>query len=157
MAGIAHLGLGLAAKPVAPEVPVGVLLLATEANDILWGAFALAGIENMQVSPWSHGLFMSVIWASAAGLLAGRIYRNSRTGTVIGLAVFSHWVLDFITHPMFGGPPDLPLLFNGSPLVGLGLYSRIGLGLAMPIELGMIALGLVVYLRARQRAAARAR
>ncbi len=60
MAGIVHLGLGLA-KWVAPEVPVGVLMLASEANDILWGTFSLAGIENMQASPWSHGLFMSAV------------------------------------------------------------------------------------------------
>jgi len=156
MAGIAHVGLGLAAKRMAPEVPVGVLVLATEANDILRGVFSLAGIETMQSSPWSHGLFMSVVWSGAAGLLAGRLYRSSRAGAVVGLAVFSHWVLDLVIHPMFGGPPDLSLLFQGSPQVGFGLYSRIGLALAAPIELGLIALGYVIYRGARKRTAARA-
>ena len=156
MAGIAHLGFGLATKRIAPKAPLGVLLLATEVNDLLWGVFALAGIENMGTSPWSHGLLMSVMWSAIAALVAVRIYRDYRTGAVIGLLIFSHWVLDLITHPMFGGPPDLALLLNGSPKVGLGLYSAISLPLTMPFELGLIALGLVIYLHTRRRAAAQA-
>ncbi len=74
----------------------------------------------------------------------------------VGLAVFSHWVLDLVTHPMFGGPPDLSLLFRGSPRVGFGLYSRIGLALATPIELGLIALGYAIYRSARKRVIAQA-
>ena len=149
MAGIAHLGIGLAAKTIAPKAPLGILLLASEALDLLWGVFALSGIENLQVSPWSHGLFMSVIWSGIFALLSWRIYRDRRTGLVIGLVVFSHWVLDFITHPMFGGPLDLPLLFAGSPKVGLGLYSAIAPWLTVLLELGWVLLGLGFYLRAR--------
>jgi hypothetical protein len=149
MAGIAHLGVGLAAKQFAPKAPVGVLLVASEAIDLLWGVFALTGLENMKYSPWSHGLFMSVIWSVIAGLLAARIYRDFRTGAVIGLVVFSHWLIDFITHPMFGGPPDLFLLFDGSPKVGLGLYSVIAPGFVVAIELGLLIVGLLVYLHAR--------
>lgn len=61
--------------------------------------------------------------------------------------VFSHWVLDFISHPMGLGkplPPDLPLLFEGSPKVGLGLYNSVAA--AVPVELGLFAAGIVVYL-----------
>ncbi len=76
---------------------------------------------------------------------------------MIGLAVFSHWLLDFVTHPMFGGPPDLPLLFEGSPKVGLGLYSAAGSTFTMAFELGLIVLGFAVYIATRRRAAARAR
>jgi hypothetical protein len=151
MAGIAHLGVGLAAKTIAPKAPLGILLLASEALDILWGIFALTGIETMQVSPWSHGLLMSVIWSIIASILAWRIYRDIRTTWVIGLVVFSHWVLDFITHPMFGGPPDLPLLFAASPKVGLGLYTAVGQGFTVIIDLGLVLVGFVFYLRARAR------
>ena len=103
----------------APKVPLGVLLAATEVIDILWGVFYFTGIERNatfgSASPLSHGLFMSVIWSVAAALLGIFIYRDRRSGIIIGLLVFSHWVVDLITHPMgaiFGGkplPPDLPL------------------------------------------------
>jgi hypothetical protein len=149
MAGIAHLGVGLAAKQFAPKAQLGVLLVASEVIDLLWGVFALTGVENMKYSPWSHGLFMSVIWSLLAGLLAARFYRDNRTGVVIGLVVFSHWVIDFITHPMFGGPPDLFLLFAGSPKVGLGLYSSIAPGLVVALEIGLVLVGLIIYLRGR--------
>ena len=110
---IGHLVVGLAAKPAAPKVQLYVLLLATLVLDFLFFAFALVGIEGMRTDiPWSHGLFMSVIWSAAAALVGARIYRSHRAAVVIGLVVFSHWVLDFVSHPMgFGDPqpPDLPL------------------------------------------------
>jgi len=53
-------------------------------------------------------------------------------------------VLDFISHPMLGRLPDLPLFFDGSPKVGLGLFSSIGIGLA--VELGLFIMGVVVYM-----------
>jgi len=104
---------------------------------------------------------MSVIWSVAAALLAVRVYREYRAGLVVGLLVFSHCVLDFISHPIpfssfswrswqwsFGHslPPDLPLLFAGSPKVGLGLYNSISAVKATALELGMLVLGGVVYI-----------
>jgi hypothetical protein len=43
-------------------------------------------------------------------------------------------------------PPDLPLLFDGSPKVGLGLYNY-SLGVALAIELGLLILGVLIYIR----------
>jgi hypothetical protein len=149
MAGIEHIGVGLAAKKLAPQAPLWTLVVASEAIDLLWGIFALTRVENFQESPWSHGLFMSAVWSILAGTLATRILRNSRAGIVMGLVVFSHWVLDFITHPMFGGPLDLPLLFNGSPKVGLGLYSSIAPGFTVVFEFVLVLLGLGIYLQTR--------
>ncbi|HEY3316247.1 MAG TPA: hypothetical protein VGL40_13345 [Bacillota bacterium] len=40
--------------------------------------------------------------------------------------------------------PDLPLLFNGSPMVGLGLYSS--RSLSTVIDLALPLLGAVIYL-----------
>jgi hypothetical protein len=34
-----------------------------------------------------------------AAMVAIRILRNTRAGVVFGLVVFSHWEVDFITHP----------------------------------------------------------
>jgi len=39
MAALAHLGVGLAAKRIVPEIPVGYLVLGAYVLDILWFAF----------------------------------------------------------------------------------------------------------------------
>jgi len=101
MGSIGHFAVGLAAKPLAPKVPLGVLFLATVILDVLAIAFAFVGIESVHTGiPWSHGLFLSVIWSVVAALLAARIYRDHRAGVIVGLLVFSHWVLDFVSHPI---------------------------------------------------------
>jgi hypothetical protein len=145
MAGLAHMGVGLAAKPVAPKVPVVVLVVSAYVIDLIWGVFFFAGIET--ANPWSHGLFMAVIWSLLAALLTALISRNSRISVVIGLLVFSHWVVDFISHPMTAVFPDatgLPLLFEGSPTVGLGMWStQLGVNIG---EYGTLTLGLVIYI-----------
>ena len=150
MPGIGHIGIGLAAKRVAPEVPVGVLLAASEATDLLWGALALTGIEAVDRSPWSHSLFTSVTLSAAAALAAGLVYRNKRAAATVGLVAFSHWALDFVVWK-----DTLPLLFDGSPKVGLGLYGSGGtqavkLGPAvLAIELGLPLVGAAIYMSAR--------
>jgi hypothetical protein len=159
--GLGHCAVGLAAKPVVPKVPLGILLLATMMLDVLAIAFGWMGIEGGKTGiPWSHSLFMCVIWSLVAGLLCSRIYHSRRAGVVIGLLVFSHWMLDFISHPIpfpsfswrtwqwsYGHPlaPDLPLLFASSPKVGLGLYNSISAAEATALELVMLVLGGVVY------------
>jgi hypothetical protein len=91
---------------------------------------------------------MSVIWSVVFGLLGWLIYREHRAGVVIGLLVFSHWVLDFVSHPMgFGHPvaPDMPLLFHGSRKVGLGLYNHISVTQALLIETAMLIPAVAIY------------
>jgi len=165
--GLGHCALGLAAKPVAPKVPLGILLLATMMLDFLAMSFAWAGMEGGRMgNPWSHGLFLAVVWSVAAALLCARIYHSRRAGVVIGLLVFSHWLLDFVSHPIpfasfswrtwqwsYGHPlaADLPLLFAGSPKVGLGLYNSISAAKATALEVGMLFLGAVVYATYRKR------
>lgn len=154
MAGLGHIGVGFAAKPLAPKVPLVVLLVATEVIDILWAVFYFIGVDRSASAnsgfPFSHGLFMSVIWSVIAALLAAFIYRDRRSGVIIGLLVFSHWMVDLITHPMgaiFGGKPlpaDLPIFFNGSPKVGFGMYNH-SFAIAMATDLGMLILGVGIY------------
>lgn len=158
MAALGHLGVGLAAKPVAPEIPVGYLVAGAYALDLLWFAFYFAGIaqhpkrDYMYPTVWTHSLLMATVWSGLAAMVAMRILRNSRAGAVFGLVVFSHWVVDFITHPMTAVAPQdkgLPLGFYGSPLVGLGMYrSMFGVYAG---EFGTLALGIIVYLYARRR------
>ncbi|CAG0936512.1 hypothetical protein TFLX_05389 [Thermoflexales bacterium] len=163
--GPGHLAVGLAAKRVAPRAPLIVLLLASELLDILCFVFIFAGLEragegsDLGYLPWSHGLFMAVVWSLAAGAIAWLFSRDRRVSIVIGLVVFSHWVLDFIAHD-----PDLPLFFAGSPLVGLGLeWTHTANGLVIHwaqgliVELGLLVGGTVIYLHTRRRLIASAR
>lgn len=150
MAGLLHVAVGFAARPLSKKAPVGVLILAVLLTDLLWIVFALTGIEKEGAIYWSHGLCMSAVLSIIAAVIAGLIYHSHRTGIFLGLLVFSHWLGDFITHPMgavFGGrplPPDLPLFFAGSPKVGLGLYNRSAV-LAYAVEIGSFAIGVAVY------------
>jgi hypothetical protein len=150
--GLGHLAIGLVSPRTAPQIPLWALLVATEVLDILWGLFALVGLDSIKPAPWSHSLFMAALWSVLAGMLAGYHYRSHRAGSLIGGLVASHWVLDFVSHPMFGGPPNLPLFLTGSPQVGLGLYTAIGMGFATVIELGMLAIGTAIYLHQRRKA-----
>jgi hypothetical protein len=162
MAGIAHAAVGLAAKPFVPEVNVGWLILGTVVLDILWLAFWCVGLETSPMNPaahppwWDHSLLMAVVWSVFFGLLAywlaHRFRRRTLIGIVFGLMVFSHWVLDWITHPMTAlAPTDkgIPLAFQGSPLVGLGLYRTITA--VWVTEIGSIVVGLAIYFWARRR------
>jgi hypothetical protein len=162
MSGLGHLAAGFAAKPIAPQIPLWVYLVASETNDLLYFIFTSVGLEKSVattisftegirylepvVNPWSHGLFMSVIWSALAVGLAWLIYRESRVSLVFGLVVFSHWIFDFLMHS------NLPLFFEGSPQVGLGLENT-GLGfLAITIfDLVVLAAGITIYFRTRNQ------
>jgi hypothetical protein len=147
-----HIAVALAAKPVTPKASLGALLVSATAIDTLAGVFAVTQIEGVDASgnpvyPWSHGLFMAGVWSVAGLTIAFLLTRDRRTSLTIGLVVFSHWILDFISHPMGMGrvlPPDLPLLFEGSPKVGLGLYNSVPA--AIITEFGLFIAGVAFYL-----------
>jgi membrane-bound metal-dependent hydrolase YbcI (DUF457 family) len=163
MSGIGHLAPAFAAKSVTPEAPLWVLLIASETNDLLYFLFSSAGIEPKAVitimnfnqgvkyltpvsNPWSHGLFMSLIWAMTAAAIAFLFYRDRKTSGVIGMVVFSHWILDFLMHS------NLPLFFDGSPQVGLGLEnSGSGFLFMTVLDLLLLAAGITIYFRARKQ------
>lgn len=89
---------------------------------------------------------MASVWSLLIGLIVFLIGRNRRAGWVAGLLVFSHWVVDFISHPMLAAFPEdtkLSLLFDGSPTVGLGLWStQLGMNIG---EYGVLAAGVILY------------
>ena len=129
---IGHFAVGFASKRVAPRASLAPLLAAPVLLDLLWPVFLLLGIEQVRIDapgtnpflaatftsyPWSHSLVMSVVWGA---LFAGAYYgltRYARGAWVMGLAVVSHWVLDWVTHL-----PDLPLVPGGTRVLGLGLW-----------------------------------
>lgn len=162
MSGLGHFAAGFAAKSAAPQVPLWAYLVASETNDLLYFVFTTTGLEKKVdmtmnftegvrylepvLNPWSHGLFISVVWSGLAAALGWLVYRDRQAGLALGLVVFSHWIFDFLMHS------NLPLLFEGSPQVGLGLENT-GIGfLAITVfDLVVLAAGIAIYFRARNR------
>jgi membrane-bound metal-dependent hydrolase YbcI (DUF457 family) len=162
MSGIGHLAVGFAAKPVAPRVPLWIFLVASEVNELLYFLFTTVGLEGKAVTtmsfsegvrhltttsnPWSHGLFMSIVWSLAAAALGFLFYKDRRTSLLLGAVVFSHWLLDFLMHS------NLPLFFDGSPLLGLGLEnSGPGFLFITIFDLVILAAGIGIYFRSRKQ------
>jgi len=153
MPALAHLGIGLAVKRFAPNIPLWALLISAMLLDILSFIFIFA--------IWiSHGLFISIFWTiiamSVTALIVNRLNskndQNKRKNSVIwsiliGLLVFSHWVLDFIGWPMSAIDPNatgVPVLFNDAVNIGLGVYST-WFG-ALLMDIGVFVVGLAVYI-----------
>lgn len=162
MSGLGHLAPGLLAKTVEPTAPLWVYLAAGETNDLLYFAFTAAGIEKAAVTttsftegvqylaqgsiPWSHGLTMSVVWSVLAAGIAWLVWKDRRVSALLGAVVFSHWVMDFLMHS------NLPLFFEGSPTVGLGLEnSGPGFLLITLFDLTFLGVGIWAYFRWRRK------
>lgn len=150
---LGHHAAGLAAKRLAPQVSLGTLFAAAMALDLVWPLLLLAGIEHVRIDPGNtaftpldfyhypvtHSLAAVVGWAVAAAALYWIVRRSVRGAAIVGAAVMSHWVLDFVTHR-----PDLPL-WPGGPMVGLGLWSSVPATIV--VELLLFAAGLALYVR----------
>jgi hypothetical protein len=155
------------AKWIAPKTPVWALLAATQVPDLLSFAFMAAGVErgadtvldldhglrylSLPSIAWSHGLLMCVVWSLVVAAIAFVLCRDRPTSILVGLMVLSHWALDTIVYPY------MPLAFDGSPWIGLGLITTSpGLIAGILLEIGLIAGGITAYLASRRRAAPRA-
>jgi hypothetical protein len=150
---VGHLAAAFVAKRVEPRAPLAALVAAAFGLDLLWPLLLLVGAEAVRIDPgntaftplafdsypWSHSLSMAVIWSIVAGRAAAAVRRHARVGLVIGLAVLSHWGLDYVTHR-----PDLPLWPSG-PEVGLGLWNSVPGTIA--VEGALFALGIALYAR----------
>jgi membrane-bound metal-dependent hydrolase YbcI (DUF457 family) len=164
MSGLGHLAPALALKSAAPGVPLWTLVAASELDEILYFAFTLAGVENaaevtydlqnsatylsQSVNPWSHGLVMSLVWSAAATLAARLVFRGWKPAAAVGLAVLSHWLLDFLMHS------NLPLFLEGSPRLGLGLENTgAGFLFMTGLDLALLAGSLILYFKSRRRKA----
>ena len=159
---IGHFALAFGAKKIAPRMSLGTLFLACQFADLLWPTLVLLGIEIVEVDPgntlmtplnfvsypYSHSLVALVGW-SALFALAYRAIRGWHPVAIATIAalVFSHYLLDVITHR-----PDMPITLTGSRRLGLGLWNYPGTELA--IESVMFIAGTTIYMsatRARDR------
>jgi hypothetical protein len=151
---LGHFAVGLAAKRAVPGVSLGLLLAAPLLLDLLWPVFLLLGIESVRIDPgntavtpldlhdypYSHSLLMALVWSLGFGAVVGHLYQSVRVALVVGALVFSHWLLDYVTHR-----PDMPLYPGSQHYVGLGLWNSI-VGTLL-VELALFAVGVWFYAR----------
>jgi hypothetical protein len=129
-----HYSVSYVVKKVDSSIPLWHLFLAVQFMDIVWSLLILLGVEkadtqvvlpgspiHLTYMPYTHSLVGSLC-LSLLVFFAYRwlpLYKGSarnRAALLVGMAVFSHWVLDLIVHDA-----DLPMIGNLFK-VGFGLY-----------------------------------
>jgi hypothetical protein len=153
---VGHYGVSFAAKGIDGSIPLWVLFLAVQLLDVVWAPLVLLGVEKVRIvpgitatnpldlyfMPYTHSLVAVLLWSAAAAIAYRSLRRSSaRASLLVGLAVFSHWVLDFVVHR-----PDLPL-YDDAAKVGLGVWDRPAL--AFGLEAALLLGGLWLCLRHR--------
>ncbi|QHW31251.1 permease [Paenibacillus rhizovicinus] len=149
-----HFGLAAAVKAKDTNTPVWALMLGTQLLDVIFVPLFVTGKETIIAvggdgyggglihANYTHSLAGAVVISLLALWLGWRIW-SKRSGIVIGLVVFSHWLLDLIVHR-----PDLPILPGNAghlPLLGFGLWQHSAISAAL--EAAMIAGGFLLYFR----------
>ena len=151
---LGHYGVGLVSKKIEPRASLGTYAMAAVFLDLLWPVFLLLGLEHVKIDPgntvvtplnfydypYSHSLLMSVVWSLLFGGIYYLIKKNKKTSIVLGVCVFSHWILDFIVHRA-----DLPLAPGIETFFGLGLWNS--LPATLIVELFIFLGGAYLYLR----------
>ena len=139
---IGHYGIAFALKKYAPKTSLGILFVAAQLADIVFFILVPLGIENLRIIPGfteaspfdlynypiTHSLLGALAWAIGTYLVVRFILlRNSndsiyrpRLALVLSVAVFSHFLLDFVVHT-----PDLLLIPGFDISIGLGLWNSI--------------------------------
>lgn len=154
---IGHYGAAYAAKTIAPKVPLAAYFLAVQALDVLFSVFVLSGIEHMEIvhkytsynpyrlydMPITHSLVGSLGWALAVAIVAAMIRLPRRESLWLGLAVFSHFVLDLPVHT-----PDLSIAGNDTARLGLGLWNNVPL--VIVLELLILLGGWMFFSRSKR-------
>ncbi len=148
---IGHNAVAFAAKKAAPRTNLGILMGAAMLPDLIWPIYLLAGVERVRIHkgdtsftplqfidyPWTHSLVMAAAWSVLAAIVYWIFTRYGRGALVVAVCVFSHWVLDWVTHRS-----DLPL-YPGGPKVGLELWNHPIATIA--VESAMFAVGILIY------------
>lgn len=151
---IGHFAIGFGIRRTDQIISLGTAFIAVQFLDLLWPVLVITGIERVEVDvgntaftplnfthyPYSHSLLAALFWSIVFGAVCYFIYRRSRTAFIAGTLVFSHWILDLITHTN-----DLPLTPWSEMKVGLGLWNSIA-G-TMMVEMGLFLTGVYIYFK----------
>jgi len=155
---VGHYSVAFAVRTEQNKIPLWALFVAVQFLDYIWATLVLLGIEKLRVikgftagsmldsyfHPYSHSLIAAVLWSGVAALCYKLLCRwlgygcTKSTALVIGVAVFSHWILDLIAHPR-----DLPI-YGNTAKVGFGLWNYRDPEFAL--EIALLALGIALYL-----------
>jgi hypothetical protein len=161
---VGHYSVAFAIKSDENRIPLSVLFVAVQFLDYIWATLVLLGIEKLRVikgftagsmldsyyHPYSHSLVAALIWSALAALVYKKFWHakgSNSAALLVGLTVFSHWILDFIAHPR-----DLAI-YDNTWKVGLGLWNY--RGLEFGLEVALLAGGIVLYLARNAISAAR--
>jgi hypothetical protein len=155
---VGHYSVAFAVKSERNRIPLWVLFIAVQFLDYIWATLVPLGIEKLRVikgftagsmldsyfHPYSHSLIAAMAWSAVAGLVykplcswLGYSYRKS-AALIVGLAVFSHWILDLIAHPR-----DLAI-YDNEWKVGFGLWNYRDPEFAL--EIALLGVGIIIYL-----------
>jgi membrane-bound metal-dependent hydrolase YbcI (DUF457 family) len=152
-----HFGLAAGVKAAEPQIPLWALMLATVWLDIVFVPLFLTGIETLQPvagtqggyganiihADYTHSLVGAVVLSIVFGIACGLRWKL-RSGVVLGLVSFSHWLLDLVVHRA-----DMPLLPGD-----IAHFSKFGFGLwrvpqtTIGIEALLVVAGAWLYWRA---------
>jgi len=144
---IGHFAVGFAAKRAAKRASLGTYVAASLFLDILWPVFLLLGIEQVRIDPgntaftpfafvsypFSHSLLTAVVWSLVFGGGHYLFRRDKTTAKMLGWVVFSHWILDWVTHRT-----DLQLAPGLSFRTGLGLWNSVPATVAVEVSLFLL-------------------
>jgi hypothetical protein len=154
---VGHYSVAFAAKSGKNKIPLWILFIVVQFLDYVWATLVLLGIEKLRVikgftagsmldsyfHPYSHSLITAILWSSVAAIaykpLCSRLgfaYTKS-AALIVGVAVFSHWILDLIAHPR-----DLPI-YDNTWKVGFGLWNYRDPEFAL--EIALLAIGIMLY------------
>ena len=149
---LGHFAVAFGSKKIVPAVSLGTLILAAQLIDLIWPVLLILGVEHVRIDPGNtpftpldfydypitHSLLLVLVWSLLfAGVYFG-LRRRWRGAVLVGCAVLSHWVLDFITHR-----PDLPLVPWGGPYAGLGLWNSVPATII--VEWTIFIAGVILY------------
>ncbi|MGB9475620.1 MAG: hypothetical protein WCE87_11200 [Candidatus Udaeobacter sp.] len=154
---VGHYSVAFAAGSEKNKIPLWVLFIAVQFLDYIWATLVLIGIEKLRVikgftagsmldsyfHPYSHSLIAAILWSCVAAIVykpiccwLGLVY-TATASFIVGVAVFSHWVLDLIAHPR-----DLAVYDNTLKL-GFGLWNYRDPEFAL--EIALLVFGIVLY------------
>jgi membrane-bound metal-dependent hydrolase YbcI (DUF457 family) len=160
-----HFGFAAIVKGHEPETPLWILMLATVWLDVIFVPLYLAGIETIQPvdgvhagygagvihADYTHSLVGAIVLSALLGVVAWRLW-TKRSGMVVGLVSFSHWLLDLVVHR--GDLALLPGNIGDFPRLGFGLWRAPAASAA--VELALAAVGAWIYWRAARSATVQA-
>ncbi len=154
---VGHYGVSFAARRADRTIPLWVLFLAVQFLDVLWAPCILLGMEKVRIvpgitasnpldlyyMPYTHSLVAALLWSCVGGLSYRSVARPARrrASVIVGIAEFSHWILDFVVHR-----PDLPL-YDNTAKVRMGLWNAPAL--AFGLEAALLFGGIGLCLRGR--------